>query len=418
MLTLLIVSQEYPPETAHGGIGTQSHLKAHGMARLGHRVIVLSRAIGDVQTETTTDDVLVIRIPGMEQVFDINTVLTDQMTYSVKVAQAISQIHARYPLDLIDFPEYGNEGFVYLNNQDDWQKIATVVQLHGPLVMFGNALGWPELDSEFYRVGTAMEAACLRTASRVYSSSHCSAKWVSEHYGLNESAIPVMHTGVDTSLFYPHLSRSPGSNGSSANGFCNAAAPVILFAGNIAESKGVDILIRAAIEVADEFPGLSVRMFGKTKNMLAVELQQEAVAKGFDNLFDYRGFVSREQLAREMREADIFALPSDYEGGPGFVYLEAMASGLPCIGTEKSGATEAFIPGKTGLLVPPRNVPKLADALRALLGDGPLRKSMSHAARDFVLSNAETNICMQKIEAFYESVVRDQKQKRVEHQSQ
>ena len=411
MLNVLIVSQEYPPETAHGGIGTQAFLKANGLAKLGHRVTVLSRAIGQVQTETTIDAVRIIRIPGMEHNFELHSVLTDQITYSVKVAEAISKILAAHPIDLIEFPEYGNEGFVFLTNQSIWQHTPTVVQLHGPLVMFGHAIGWPEMDCEFYRVGTAMEAASLRSASAIYSSSRCSAKWVSDHYGLAESSIPLLHTGVDTQLFYPNPEPTD-----SQSGFRNSP-PVILFAGNVSDSKGADVLIRAVIAIAPQFPGISVRLFGKCTTILAVELQQEAVEKGCASVVDYRGYVTREQLAAEMRQADIFAMPSDYEGGPGFVYLEAMASGLPCIGTENSGATEAFIPGETGLLVPQRNIEKLSDALRTLLDNRPMRQAMGIAARDYVLEHADSRKCLKKLEAFFESVVVSEKLRIQELQS-
>ena len=66
-MRLCLVSQEYPPDTAHGGIGAQTYLKAHGMARLGHEVTVLSHSVGSRSgTSTTTAACAVVRIPSAD----------------------------------------------------------------------------------------------------------------------------------------------------------------------------------------------------------------------------------------------------------------------------------------------------------------------------------------------------------------
>ena len=74
-------------------------------------------------------------------------------------------------------PEYGGEGYLHLLNRADWNRIPTVVQLHGPLAMMAETIGWPERDSDLYRVGREMEGSTLRMADAVYSSSRCSARW-------------------------------------------------------------------------------------------------------------------------------------------------------------------------------------------------------------------------------------------------
>ena len=66
---------------------------------------------------------------------------------------------------------------------------------------------------------------------------------------------------------------------------------------------------------------------------------------------------------------------ASYEGGPGLVYLEAMACGLPVIGCSGSGAAEVITPGVNGLLVPPHDRDALAGALRSLLGCAQTRQA-------------------------------------------
>src|SRR5205823_11091861 len=125
------------------------------------------------------------------------------LSYSTEVAIAVKDLNSRIPLDLVVFPEYGGEGYIHLLNQTQWNHIPTIVHIHGPLVMFAHTMDWPELNSEFCRVGSMMESTSLRLADAVSASNICSAGWCVKHYGLDGSKIPVLYTGIDTSLFYP-----------------------------------------------------------------------------------------------------------------------------------------------------------------------------------------------------------------------
>lgn len=88
----------------------------------------------------------------------------------------------------------------------------------------------------------------------------------------------------------------------------------------------------------------------------------------------------RPDVARLFAAADIFCLPSHFEGLP-MSAIEAMLTGLPVVATDIRGCRELVVPGETGLLVPPMQVPPLADALRALVEDAGLRAQMGQAGR-------------------------------------
>ena len=131
------------------------------------------------------------------------------------------------------------------------------------------------------------------------------------------------------------------------------------------------------------------------------ELRQKAIAAGHPNMIDLPGYVAREQLPEFLSRAHVFAAPSEYEGGPGFVYLEAMACGLPVVACDGSGASEVIENGVTGFLVPPRNVDALHDVLDRLLSDESLRTEMGRRAREYVEREANSNDCLRRLEAFY-----------------
>ncbi len=88
----------------------------------------------------------------------------------------------------------------------------------------------------------------------------------------------------------------------------------------------------------------------------------------------------RADIPALLASADIFALPSHFEGLPMSV-IEAMLCGLPVVATAIRGPREQVIDGETGFLVPPRAIAPLAEALARLAQDPPLRARMGTAAR-------------------------------------
>jgi glycosyltransferase involved in cell wall biosynthesis len=390
-MRIALVSQAYPPETGGGGISTQTYAKAHGLTALGHEVLVICHSADASRRQLRDGDVNVLRLPGADARLAIHSEPVRWLTYSVEVAAAIAELHSQAPLDLVGLAEYGAEGCVHLLNQTEWNHIPSVLQLHGPLVMLAHTVGWPEIDSESYRTGIAMEGACVRLADAVYSSSRCSVDWCARHYGLDPQRVPILHTGVDTALFQPlDLARDP--------------RPTVVFVGRLAENKGVGTLVAAAARLAQELPELQLRLIGRAEPGMLARLRAEATRAGAPDLLDWLGFVEHRQLPEHLCRAHVFAAPSLYEGGPGFVYLEAMACGLPAIACAGSGAAEVVRDGETGLLVPPGDVEALTQALRRLLSDANERESMGRRAREYVLAEADSTTCLRRIEAFYTSV--------------
>jgi len=97
-------------------------------------------------------------------------------------------------------------------------------------------------------------------------------------------------------------------------------------------------------------------------------------------------------IAAAMARADIFVLPSLFEGTP-LTLIEAMWSGLPLVTTATAGMKDVVSHEHTGLLVPPANADALGDAIERLSADGALRRALGTAAhaqakRDYTWANA------------------------------
>jgi glycosyltransferase involved in cell wall biosynthesis len=361
------------------------------LADLGHKVFVISSS-NEYRIEIIDGNITVIRIPGLEDYMYEMTDSVQWITHSFVVAAEIDALHKRVGLDIIDFPEWGGEGYIHLLNRTEWNYLPAVIQLHGPLVMFANEMNWPQKDSEFYFTGTHMEAKCVQLADAVYSSSECSAEWIRKYYKPKVIAIPIIHLGVNTKTFAP---RQVEKNN----------RPLILFIGKIVPNKGVEELVDATCGLVNHFPDLQLKLIGNGNAGFIKHLQLKALDFGLPHLLDFAGFIHKEDLPYELSKAHVFAAPSYYEGGPGFVYLEAMACGLPVIGCSGSGVNEIIENEKNGLLVPPRNSKALKDALQKMLNDKAFAKKMGKNARDYVLQKADSEICVKQLEAFYRSVI-------------
>jgi glycosyltransferase involved in cell wall biosynthesis len=391
-MKIALVSQEYPPETARGGIGTQTAAKAKGLAALGHEVYVVSRSIDSTRYEHRDGLITVIRIPGFEDRIAEMTDIVQWITHSVLVAEELEKLHAKIALDLIDFPEWAAEGYVYLLNRTRWKGVPVVIQLHGPLVMLGKVLNWPEIESAFYKTGTHMEAMCVQLADSVYSSSECSTRWIRSYYDPGKEEIPTIHLGIDTLHFAPQ-------------GVAKEQRPTIIFVGKLVRNKGILELTEAAAGLTSKYPGLRLRVIGSGEAKVVDEIKETAARFNAPALLELSGFVHKSDLPDTLSKAHIFAGPSYYEGGPGFVYLEAMACGLPVIACSGSGIDEIVTNGQNGLLVPPQDVQALTDALDKMLGDEAARLQMGRNARDFAIGHADSHDCLMRLEAYYQSVV-------------
>ena len=94
---------------------------------------------------------------------------------------------------------------------------------------------------------------------------------------------------------------------------------------------------------------------------------------------------SRAELLAHYRAADLFAMPSLCDSF-GFVFLEAMTQGLPCIGTDLNAMPEIIADGETGYVVPLRDPGALAAAILRFYRDPENRRRMGLAAQQRVLA--------------------------------
>jgi glycosyltransferase involved in cell wall biosynthesis len=187
--------------------------------------------------------------------------------------------------------------------------------------------------------------------------------------GVERAAIRVYPRGVDTVRFDP----------AKRNGFykqwCDPGSMKLLYVGRVSREKDLDILAEAFRRVHSALDcRLVVVGDGPYRREMETELAGLPVT--------FTGVLQGEALAQAYASADLFVFPSTTDTF-GNVVLEAQASGLPIIVSDKGGPMENIDAAETGLVVPGRDATALADAVVALCSDAARLKAMGRKARLF-----------------------------------
>lgn len=151
----------------------------------------------------------------------------------------------------------------------------------------------------------------------------------------------------------------------------------VVFAGRVVTPKGVAVLIRAARSVDAEFVVCGDGWQLESMRKLARKL-------GVDERVRFTGWLAPAQLARELAEASVVAMPSLWPEPFGLVGIEAHAAGRPVVASAPGGVRDWLKDGVSGLLVEPGDPRALATALEQLLADPARQREMGEAGRALV----------------------------------
>lgn len=163
----------------------------------------------------------------------------------------------------------------------------------------------------------------------------------------------------------------------------------ILFVGRLVERKGVANLLEAIRRLP---PELDARLEVVGDGPERPKLEAQARRGGLAPRVTMRGGVSDQELRDAYGSADVVVLPSIRDSrsdteGLGVVLLEAMAYGLPVIGSAIGGIPDIILDGETGLLVPPQDPAALAAALERLATDPGLAARLGQAGHQHARKN-------------------------------
>lgn len=235
-----------------------------------------------------------------------------------------------------------------------------------------------------YRPIIALERRCLAAAKHVVCWSDVTRNSVVEDYGIHPENVSVIRPAV-AGREYPQRAVLDDKKRKLR----------LLFVGNDFARKGghdVVTVFRDHLQTTCEL------------DVVSNGVERLPVA---DGLRLHRGLTSTSgALLQLYADADVFVMPT-YEDAFGLVYVEAMAAGLPCIGTDVLAVPELVQHEVTGLTVEPGNHAQLRSAVERLQRDTELRRRLAAAGRIFAAQHCDTATnCVRLASIFRSAVVR------------
>jgi len=209
-------------------------------------------------------------------------------------------------------------------------------------------------------------------------------------YGAPPSKIRVVPNPINTDLFKPGIRR---------------AKDMLVWTGRMVPEKGLRYLIEAMNLLVHRYRHKDVRLL-----LIGAGPQQFLLYKlvkkyRLSNNINFLGWLPRKKVAEYLSKATLFVFPSLREGMP-FSLLEALASGIPAVGSNVPGVRSLIIHKYNGLLVPPKDSISLARAIAYLLENKDLRLEMSRNARKYIMANFSYQRVLPLMEQLYTEAIK------------
>jgi glycosyltransferase involved in cell wall biosynthesis len=232
-----------------------------------------------------------------------------------------------------------------------------IALVHHPLALES---GISAADADRFR---SQEREALAYTDAVVVTSPSTARLLAADYGVAPDDITVALPGTE-----PRSAARGSRDGTIA----------LLAVGSVVPRKGYDVLVAALADLQDLPWRLTIAGDRTRDPATAAALDADILRRNLGDRIEIVGAVEDSRLAELYGAADLFVLPSRFEGY-GMAFAAAIAHGLPVIGTT-AGALPETVPDGTGLLVPPDDTAALTQALRRLIGQPAERQRFATAA--------------------------------------
>jgi glycosyltransferase involved in cell wall biosynthesis len=372
-----------------------AHL-APALAARGHQVTVLSRSLGETDTDVTVKGVRVVRVRNRSAPPD----LWQDPFNPRQAAQAREYYDRAYTValalesdkslaaDIIEAPDWGGEAALV---RLVCPNVPYVVKFHTPakLVFAWNGAG---VSGDFVESLHALERVAVRNALGFTSPSRWLVPEVEKLFELPSNLVEAI-----PNPFVPEAAqnRQPSRN--------------VLYVGRLEARKGVMEAVAPMVRVLRSLPDVRWRLAGAdtASGPGGVSMKRallDRIPADLHHRVDILGSLGREQLSVELASAGAVLLPSRKENFP-YACLEAMAAGAPVIGSRNGGMGEMIASGRTGLLVDPTEPDAVFDAALRVLEQPLFAEALSGAAQTSVLECYRPEVIAPQVEHHYQKVI-------------
>ncbi|HXM78560.1 MAG TPA: glycosyltransferase family 4 protein [Thermoanaerobaculia bacterium] len=342
---------------------------ARGLARRGHRVAIVSRDAGDVRQRALEEGIDFFPLP-LKHEFDLGSA---RRLASLVDGRAVDVVHV-------------HKGIAH-----SVALFSTLFSRRRPVLVVNRGVSFP-LDA-FNRIKYHVRMDAVVTVCEDIK------KVIVATGRLRPEVVNVVYAGVDLSIFDP--AKADGAKIRREWGI--APEETLLVQVGAREWKGWRDLVSATALLAADFPGLRTAVVACEDDAKKADVLSFAKAQGVQSRVLPIGF--RSDMPDVLAAADLVADLS-YEGlGITGTLREAMALGKPVLAAAAGGNPELVVDGESGVLVPPRDPPAMAAAVRRLLLDRALAARLARGGRDRVEKGFSSEIRLDRIEALYRRLI-------------
>jgi len=383
-MNVLVVNYEYPPLGGGGGVACEQ--VAVELARMGHKVDVITSQGPNLAPQETRDGVRINRVRVWGRKKKQTASLLSMLTFVRSAARAGVRMAAenRYDVVHVHFAVPTGPAGVRIARA---AALPMVLSVHGgdlydPTKLLSPHRMWP--------VGVVVRRV-LNAADLVLAQSSNTAD-NARRYHRFKGRIEIIPLGIPPVEFQPGTRGQFGLDGDDF---------VLVTVGRIVRRKGLNYLLDALANVKEA--GLKLVVCGDGPER--VNLEGQARSLGLGDTVRFAGQMSDEEKFQLLSLADLFVMASLHEGF-GIIFLEAMSQGLPIVATNVGGQTDFLTHEHNALLVPPADSGVLAEAIRRTIGDEALRRMMSENNLEEVKAFDIRKIAERHVEVFEEVAAR------------
>jgi glycosyltransferase involved in cell wall biosynthesis len=359
LVKVCFLTPEYLPLI--GGTGSYVYYLTKSLACFGNRIYIITKNNRErVKHELPNERIKVLQIETLK------IPLLGSIFFYMNSSKKLAEISKKFLIDVVHVNLPLVPSFAVPKALD----AALVVTVHTTWRGEGEALKYEpffrlnkneKIVRSFNSFLRFFELNLLERSDKIIAVSTHTKRELLESYNVSASKVCVIYNGVDAGKFKPanekdRVKREMGFN----------SDKVVLYVGRLYSRKGLLTLLRAAPIILQKFRKVKFVISGKSFHGEEEKLKTLASRLGVEKNVLFYGYIPDEKLPKLYQAADIFVLPSIYEGMP-FTLLEASASGLPVVATRVGGIPEVVSDGENGFLVSPLDIKGLAERILYLL---------------------------------------------------
>jgi glycosyltransferase involved in cell wall biosynthesis len=375
-LHICIISREFPPFAAGGGVGTLYYHLASELLLLGHRVTaIVPGGKADVFQQGRITVHFTPEVPLLVENADPGFVRN--LSWSATAFAKLASICKHDPIDIVESALWDTEALA-VALLPPARRPAAVVRLVTPYALAAKINEWNP-DPATQALFMSAERALIAAADAVVPISESIARSVEATYAIRRddrwTKVPcgiAYWPAFDVNQGYDELPQLAGMQELLGKG------KLVLFVGRLERRKGIDIILRAAPTFLGRHPEARLVLAGRDVEGWASRLH-EFVQGELAERVHFVGEVDNATREKLLSRAYCLLFPSRYESF-GLVPLEGFVHGVPVIAARAGAIPEVVQEGASGLLFAAEQADGLAEAADRLLADEGLRRRMSEAA--------------------------------------